>query len=524
MKLTLDKWIVVISLILGTIVQGISTSSVNVSLTQIMGNLGASLEDVSWVVTAYTAANVIMVTLSGWMSIKFGEKKYFIASIVVFTLASVFCGISTNLPELIAFRILQGLGGGGLITVAQSLLIKTFPKEQLGMANAIFLVGMIVGPSIGPTLGGYVTDNLSWHWVFFINVPVGIVAAVLSYYFIKEPQNSSKSGNLDWYALVLLTVAIGGLQIVLSKGQSEDWFESKYIIFLTIAFIVGGVLFVTRQIKAIYPILDLRLLKNMQFAVGILFCFIQGIGLYASVFIIPIFCQTLLGYTSQQTGWIMLPGSLAAGVIMPFVPLIIKKTGISPVTLSGVGFTLFIVFVWRLSGMNLDTNAGDFFWPLIIRGIALGLLFVPLLTITLFPLHGKDISQGSALSNMVRQLGGSFGIALATTFISTRSIFHLNRLCDHISIFNQSTFQRIHSYTNFFFSKGGDSAMAHLKAMAAIKGSVAKQAMLLTYNDTFLVVGICFAVCIPLLLLFRVKGSGINLERVEEKVESHIID
>jgi DHA2 family multidrug resistance protein len=521
-KITLDKWMVIVAVVMGAMVQGISTSSVNVSLIQMMGNLGVSLEDVSWVVTAFTAANVIMITMSGWMSVKFGQKNYFIASIVAFTVASVLCGISTNLPELIAFRILQGLGGGGLLSVAQSILIKSFPKEQIGMANAIFLVGMIVGPSIGPTLGGYITDNLSWHWIFFLNVPVGIVAAVLSFYFIKEPEHKGGTGNMDWFALSLLVVTIGSLQILLSKGQSEDWFESRYITIITISSIVAGIFFVWRQLSVSYPILNIRLLKNNQFAVGTVFSFIQGIGLYASVFIVPIFCQTLLGYTSQQTGWLMLPGSLAAGVMMPLVPVIIKKTGISLVLLAGIGFALFIVFVWQLSGMNLNTNANNFFWPLIIRGIGLGLLFVPLLTITLFPLHSKDIPQGAAMTNMVRQLGGSFGIAMATTFISVRSVFHYSHLSEHISIYSQSTYDRLNAYTGLFVSKGKDIGSAQLSSVAALKGSVYKQAMVLTYNDVFIIVGVFFAICIPLLLLFRLKDK--NVKKVEHEVEMHIED
>ena len=519
-KITLDKWVVIITVITGVMLQLISTSSVNVSLTQMMGNLGASLEDISWVVTAFTAANVIMITLSGWMSAKFGQKNYFIASIIVFTVASVFCGISTSLPELIFFRIIQGLGGGGLLSVAQSILVNTFEKEELGMANAIFGMGLIVGPSIGPTLGGYITDNLSWHWIFFLNVPVGIVASILSILYLKKDNNKPKTGNMDWFALSLLVVMISALQIVLTKGQSEDWFESRYINVLTISFIIAAILFVWRQLTVSYPILNLRLLKNNQFAVGTFFSLIQGIGLYASVFIIPIFCQTMLGYTSMQTGWLMLPGSLAAGAIMPVVAVIMKKTKISPVVLAGLGFVLFIFFIWQLSGMNLNTNAKAFFWPLIIRGIGLGFLFIPLLTITIFPLHSKDIPQGTAISNMVRQLGGSFGIALATTFISIRSAFHYNRLSDNISIYNQSSFDRINSYTSLFISKGSDFLNAQMKALFAIKGSVYKQAMILTYNDVFIMVGIFFAICIPLLLLFRMKGDGKDTQSAEGNIEN----
>ncbi|MHB8259656.1 MAG: DHA2 family efflux MFS transporter permease subunit [Bacteroidia bacterium] len=521
-KLGVDKWIIIITVVTASLLQLIDTSIVNVTLTQMMGNMGASLGDISWVVTGYTAANVIMITLSGWLSAKFGRKTYFTASIIVFTVASIFCGTSTTVTQLVFFRIIQGLGGGGLLSTAQAILIDTFPREEMGTANAIFGMGMIVGPSIGPTLGGYITDNLSWHWVFFINIPVGIVAAILSTLYIKESTHKMKTGKMDWLALSLLIIFIGALQIILEKGESEDWFETPYITVLTISSILAGIIFIWRQLTVFHPILNLRLLKNNQFAIGTLFGFIQGIGLYASVFIIPVFCQSMLGYTAQQTGWLMLPGSLAAGVMMPVVAAIMKNTKISPVVLAGIGFTLFVVFVWLLSGMNLNTNADAFFWPLILRGVGLGLIFTPLLTLTIYPLHNRDIPQATALSNMVRQLGGSFGIATATTYISVRSVLHYNRLSDHISIYNQPTYDRLNAYTGLFMSKGSDFLNAQLKAIASIKGTVLKQAMILTYNDVFIIVGAFFVVCIPLLLLFRLKGKSVV--KVENKVEMHLAD
>jgi DHA2 family multidrug resistance protein len=340
--------------------------------------------------------------------------------------------------------------------------------------------------------------------------------------YIKESVHKIKTGSMDWLALALLIITIGALQIVLEKGVEEDWFESRYITLLAISSILAGIIFVWRQLTVEHPILNLRLLKNYSFALGTFFGFIQGIGLYASVFIIPVFCQSMLGYTAQQTGWLMMPGSLAAGVMMPIIGAIMKGNKISPVLLIAIGFSLFVVFVWLLSGMNLNTNATAFFWPLIIRGIGMGLLFIPLMTITVYTLHNRDIPQGAALSNMVRQLGGSFGIALMTTVVSMRAVFHYNRLSDNISIYNQSSFERLNTYTGLFMSKGDNILSAQMKSLAAIKGSVFKQAMVLTYNDVFLIVGLFFALCIPLLLLFRLKGK--NMERVEQKVEIHLAD
>ncbi|MCC6447510.1 MAG: DHA2 family efflux MFS transporter permease subunit [Chitinophagaceae bacterium] len=522
LKLGFEKWIVIITVVSASLLQLIDTSIVNVTLTQMMGNLGASLGDISWVVTGYAAANVVMITLSGWLSAKFGRKNYFTASIILFTVASIFCGTSTTISQLILFRIIQGIGGGGLLSTAQAILIETFPKEEIGMANAIFGMGVIIGPSIGPTLGGYITDHLSWHWIFFINIPIGIAATILSILYIKESKHLTKIGKMDWFALALLILFIGALQIILEKGESEDWFDAPYITVLTISSVLAGILFVWRQLTVEHPILNLRLLKNNQFAIGNFFAFIQGIGLYASVFIIPVFCQSMLGFTSQDTGWLLMPGSLAAGAMMPVVAVVMKKTKISPVMLAGIGFALFIFFVWRLSDMSLNTGANDFFWPLILRGVGLGLIFIPLLTITIYPLQSKDVPQGTGMSNMIRQLGGSFGIAMATTYISSRIVFHFNRLSEHISIYNQSTYDRLNSYTGLFVSKGKDLGSSQLSAVASIKGSVYKQAMVLTYNDVFLIVGVFFAVCIPLLLLFRLKGKSV--QSVEHKVEMHMAD
>lgn len=514
-----NKWIVVATVVTAALLQLIDTSIVNVTLTQMMGNLGASLGDISWVVTGYAASNVVMITMSGWLSAKFGRKNYFTASIILFTVASIFCGTSTSVTELIAFRIIQGIGGGGLLSTGQAILIDTFPREELGKANAIFGMGVIIGPSIGPTLGGYITDNFSWNWVFYINIPVGIVAAILSILYVKESEHKTNTGSMDWLAIVMLIVTIGALQIVLEKGESEDWFETPYITILTVSSVIAGIVFIWRQLTVDHPILNIRLLKERQFAVGTFFSFIQGIGLYASVFVIPVFCQTMLGYNSQDTGNLLLPGSLAAGFMMPVVATIMKKTKISPVVLAGVGFALFVVFVYDLSNMSLDTGAHNFFWPLILRGVGLGLLFIPLLTITIYPLENKDIAQGTALTNTIRQLGGSFGIAAATTFISTRSIFHYNRLSEQISLYNRNVAERLNALSGLFISKGSDPNNAQLKAVASMKGMVMKQSMLLTYNDVFLIVGVFFAICIPLLVLFNTKKKKEEKQGEEQHME-----
>jgi DHA2 family multidrug resistance protein len=502
MKLGFDKWVVVLTVTTAALLQTIDSSIVNVTLNQMMGNLGASLGDISWVVTGYAAASAVMITMSGWLSAKLGRRNYFAASIVLFTIASVFCGTSTNVWELVFFRVVQGIGGGGLLTTAQSILIQTFPKEDIGIANAIFGMGVIIGPSIGPTLGGYITDNLSWNWVFYINIPFGILATVMTYLYIKEPAEKIAAGKMDWLALIMLIVGIGGLQIILEKGEEKDWFDSSFITIMTSAAVICLIGFIWRQLTVSQPILDLRLMRRRRFAVGTLFNFILGFGLFASVFLIPVFCQTILGFTASQTGLLLMPGSIVTGMMMPIVGGMLKKNAISPIWYAAAGFLLFFGFSFGLSNITPDAGPDYFFWPLIIRGIGMGLIFIPLTTVTLADLNPVEIPQGSALSNTIRQLGGTFGTAIMTTYISTRSVLHISRLTDNISIYNPISVERIRQYTGLFLSKGDALASATAKAYRLLQGGAIKQAMVMTYADSFLIIGGFFLVCIPLLLLF----------------------
>lgn len=398
--------IVILTVISAAMLQLIDSSIVNVALTQMMGNLGASFEEIGWVITSYAISNVIMITLSGWMSAKFGRKYYFAASVVVFTLGSILCGLSDNVWELVFFRFLQGIGGGGLLSTAQAIIVETFPKEDLGMATAIYGVGVIVGPTIGPTLGGYITDNLSWQWIFFVNVPFGILATILTLTFVKEPDEKAVAGKMDWTAFTLLIAFICSLQVVLEKGQSEDWFDTQYITILTIAAVVSAVLFTWRELAVKVPIVNLRLFNNRPFALGTLFNFILGFGLFGSTLIIPIYAQSILGLSAMQTGLVMLPGSLATAVAMPIVGFALRKNWVHPAAYAGAGLVLFFVFCNMMSHLNTEASSADFFTPLIIRGFAMGLIFTPLTSISLAFLKGVEIPQGTAISNMIRQLGG----------------------------------------------------------------------------------------------------------------------
>lgn len=518
-KLSADKIIVIFTVISAALLQLIDTSIVNVSITQMMSNLGASFEEIGWVITGYAVSNVIMITLSGWMSTKFGRKYYFAGSIILFTIASVLCGMSTNLWELVIFRVIQGIGGGGLLSTAQAIIIETFPKEELGFANAIFGIGVIVGPAIGPTLGGYITDNLSWQWIFFINIPFGILATILTLAYVKEPSFRQEPSKMDWFALAMLVLAIGCLQIVLEKGQEEDWFESKFIMILTLVAVGTGIIFVVRELKKQNPIVNLRLFNNRSFTTGTLFNFILGFGLYGTTLVVPVFCQSLLGLTAMQTGLIMLPGSLATGLMMPIVGSLMKRKFFHPAVYAGMGLILFFVFSFMMSLLNTQIGSYEFFWPLIIRGIAMGLIFIPLTTISLANLEGSEIPQGTAISNMIRQLGGSIGIALITTYISTNTAKHYANLIQNVNTANPAANERIGMMTGAFTKGGADIGTATSRAYALIARSTSMQATFLTYKDIFIYLGLFFLLLIPLLIMFKDKKKKELSNKEGEEVE-----
>ena len=334
------KWIITITVILAALLELIDTTVVNVSLTNIMGNLGATLEDVAWVVTIYAVANVIIIPMTGWFSAMFGRRNYFVFSIILFTTASFFCGHATSIWELVIFRFIQGIGGGGLLTTSQAILLETFPKEEMGMANALFGMGVVIGPTIGPTLGGFITDHFNWPWIFYINIPLGAIAAFLAMTYIRESVHRREVKGVDWWGIIFLIVGVASLQIVLERGESEDWFSTPYIRVLAFTAVAGIVAFIWRELNTEHPIVDLRVLKNRSLALGTVFTFILGFGLFSSVFIFPIFCQNLLGFTAQQTGLILLPGSLCTALMMPFVGTMLKK-GFPPQWMAAAGFTGF---------------------------------------------------------------------------------------------------------------------------------------------------------------------------------------
>jgi len=501
------KWIITITVILASLLELIDTTIVNVALPDIMGNLGATLEDAGWIITGYAVANVIILPMSGWLGDRFGRKNYFITSILVFTFASFLCGQAHSLSELVVFRILQGLAGGGLLSTAQAILMETWPREELGMATALFGLGAVVGPTVGPTIGGYIVEHFKWPYIFYVNIPVGAIAAFFVSVFVKESPRYAKGKPIDWWGILLLATGIGSLQVVLEKGESEDWFQTPYIAVLTLTTILSAIAFIWRELSTDHPVVNFRILKNRSFAVGIVTSFVLGFALYGSVFIFPVFCQNLLGFNAQQTGIILFPSGMATIMLMPFVGVMLKK-GVPGQFMATGGFFLFFVFTYMLSNSTLESGTSDFFWPLVIRGIGMAILFVPLTTLALQDLKGPEIGQGAGLNNMMRQLGGSFGVALLTTLIHIKSGKVRALLLENINPYNTSYVQRHAAMVRGFIAQGKSALDAEAIANKAMDGLVTKQTMLLTYDSMYLIIGVFVLFCIPIVYLQKFKKNA----------------
>jgi DHA2 family multidrug resistance protein len=506
--------IVTITAVVCALLEIIDTTIVNVALPDMRGSLGATLNEVSWVITAYSLANVIIVPLTSWLSQQFGRRNYFAVSVVLFTVCSFLCGNATNIWELVLFRFLQGLGGGALLVTSQTIITESWPADKRATAQAIYTLGVIVGPTLGPPLGGYIIDNYSWPYIFYINIPVGTIAALLTLQYVRSPQYEQKrsASQVDWLGIVLLAVGISSLQFVLEKGQEEDWFNSPLIITLSVTAVFGLFFFIWRQLVVRFPVVELRVLRNGNLRIGVILSFIMGFGLFGSTFVIPLYTQTLLGWTAEQSGLLQLPSTLFVAVMMPVVAILIQR-GISQKYLIAIGMTVFFIYSYlSYKILTPDTSAHDFFWILIIRGFGLGLLSVPISTMSLSTLQGKEIGQGAAFSGMMRQLGGAFGIALISTFVTRQTDLHRSTLVSHLDINSPDVQQRVAQLSASMYSKGFDMTTSQNKAYALLDASVMKQATVLSYMDVFLWVGIMFLVCVPfVLLLIKAAKNRVSL-------------
>lgn len=508
--------IITITAILCALLEIVDTTIVNVALNDMRGSLGATLTDVAWVITAYAIANVIIIPMTSWLSQQFGRRNYFAVSIVIFTVASFLCGNASNIWELVIFRFIQGMGGGALLVTAQTIITESYPTEKRGMAQAIYGMGVIVGPTLGPPLGGYLVDNFSWPYIFYINIPIGIIATLLTLTYVKSPKYGEKlkASQVDWWGIIFLTAFIGSLQFVLEHGQQDDWFENTTIIILSIVSFAGLLLFIWRELVYKHPIVNLRVLNDSNLKIGVILCFILGFGLYGSTFVIPIYTQAILGWTATDAGLLLIPSSIMTGIMMPIIGKLIQK-GIPQTYLVAIGFSIFFGFTfWMYSIMTPDTGSEHMFNPLLLRGLGLGLLFVPITTLSLSNLKGREIGDGAAFTGMMRQLGGSFGIAIITTYIARWTQNHRVDLISNLNGASFSVQQRIEQLKLGFMSKGFPANEALEKAYKIMDVTVTKQATVLAYMDVFWFLGILFLACIPIVLFVKTGKAKVDLSNV----------
>lgn len=501
------RWLAVTAAMIGSVLEVLDTSITNVALPQMQGNLGATLSQIAWVNTGYIVSNVIVLPITGWLAARFGQRRYFAASIAVFTLASVMCGSSHSLTSLIFWRVVQGFGGGGLLSTGQVILLQSFPPAQQGLATAIFGMGVMVGPSLGPVLGGYLTDNFSWPFIFFINIPFGIAATILAWFFVPDNKASvtGKHANVDWQGFLLLAVGMGSLQTVLERGQEEDWYSSKMITWLTASAVIGLVAFVWRELTVENPIVDLRVFKNRSLVAAFVLSSVVGLGLYATVFLLPVYLQDLQGYTAFETGMTLLPSALLSMLSFMIVGGISQKADAR--FLLFLGIASFSAGAYGLSFLTTSSGTNDVFWPLMFRGASLGLLFIPLTIAGLSGLKESDMGTGSGMINLARQLGGSVGIAAFSTLLSRRQDFHRSVLVGHVSASMPTVQAWLQHAVSSFVSGGMSITHANAAAIGLLNSILQKQASMLAFDDAFLMIGVAFAVCVPVLFLFR-KGAA----------------
>jgi MFS transporter, DHA2 family, multidrug resistance protein len=508
-----NPWIIAAVVSMATFMEVMDTSIANVSLAHIGGNLGASRDESTWVLTSYLVANAVILPVSGWLSSVLGRKRFYMICVALFTISSCLCGFAPTLPWLLFFRVLQGIGGGGLAPSEQAILADTFEPKQRGMAFAVYGLAVVFAPAIGPTLGGWITDNYSWRWIFFINIPVGILSLILSGRLVRDSQHAKdehdavwKHGlNIDYIGFGLVALGVGCLQVVLDKGQEDDWFGSRFICIFAVLCAIGVVGSIIWELWiAEEPVVDLRLLGRPSFLFSNILMFAVGFVLNSTTVLLPQFVQQLLGYNATEAGMILMGGGFTLVLVMPISGMLIRKVQPKWMMMTGLLFTSFAMF--HLTGFNTQVSFNYLVWARVYQCIGLPLFFVPLNTIAYSDLPPGKSNNASALMNLMRNLGGGVGISIAVTLLERRTAFHMDRLAAHLSIFDTAFRNQFNGMVHTFASSGQSLNDARSQAMAAMNNIVEQQAAMLAYVDVFKIGAVgCLLVIILVLFLKKTK-------------------
>jgi DHA2 family multidrug resistance protein len=505
-----NPWLISMTVMLATFMEVLDTSVANVALPHIAGGLAVDVDESTWVLTSYLVANAIVLPLSGWFSSLFGRKNFFLTCVALFTFSSFLCGVAPSLNLLIVFRVLQGMGGGALQPVSQAILLESFPHQKRGMAMGIFGMGVVVAPIVGPTLGGWLTDNYSWRWIFFINLPIGLLSIFMTSLLVSDPpyleRRNWRTARIDYMGLGLVSLGLGCLQVFLDKGQTDDWFASRFIIAMGAIALVSLTALVIWELTHSSPVLELRLLKDRNFAMGVLTMFLLGFILYGSILLLPLMLQQLLGYTATLAGMVMSPGGVLTLVMMPVVGVLVARVQARYMIIAGltiVGYSLFY-----MAGFNLQIDFNAAMIGRVIQGGGLAFLFVPINAAAFYFIPKEKTGYGTSLINLVRNVGGSFGIAFATTLLARRMQLHQSVLVDSLSPLNSVYNQAVVGARATLIHRGVSPSQAAMQALGLVYNGLRSQAAMLAYADVFRIMGVVSLAAIPFVfLLKKVKGG-----------------
>jgi len=502
-----NPWIVAIAVMFATFMEVLDTTVVNVSLPHIAGSLSASVDEAAWALTSYLVANAIVLPITGWLANYFGRKRTLLSAVFGFTAASFLCGLAPTLPILIVCRVIQGATGGCLQPLSQAVMLEAFPPKDRGKAMAFWGLGIVVAPMLGPVLGGWLTDNYSWRWIFYINLPVGLMSVIMTRLFIFDPPYIRRSGRgIDYWGIGMLALAIASLQIVLDKGQEADWFETNWILILAVVAGLGIIAFIVRELRARDPVVHLKVFKVRTYSAGVFLMTVLGFVLYGSMLLLPLMLQQLLGYPAMSAGIAMAPRGLGSFLMMPVVGTVLGRFDprkVLAVGLVGAAWTLY-----QFSNLNLSAGYWDVFWPQFIQGASLALLFVPLTTATMDPIPKEEMGNATSMFNLMRNLGGSVGIACGTTFLFRRTQFHTQLLGSRITALNPYAMAQLKGMAAGMVAKGSDPVTANHQAYGAMWGMVQQQAYMQAFVDTFRALSVVFLLMLPLLLVMKRPTHG----------------
>ena len=504
-----SPWMVAVSVMLATFMEVLDTSIASVALPYIAGSLSATNDEATWVLTSYLVANAIVLPASTWFSLKFGRKRFLLTCICIFTVSSFACGAATSLGMILLARAVQGAGGGALQPLSQSILLESFPPDKRGSALAVFALGVVVAPVLGPTLGGYLTDTYSWRWAFYINIPIGILAILMITRFVEDPPyiKNAKPGRIDAIGLGLLAVWLAALQIILDKGQEDDWFGATWIRWATFILVVGFVAFIVRELTHDKPLVDLRIFKHRNFALGCLLIALFGGALYGLITLLPLFYQELLGYTAYAAGWAVSPRGIGAIMAMPIIGILTVK--IDNRWLIAIGFLMFAISALEFGRADLEISQWSFLWAIIISGFGSGSVFVPLSATSVAFLKNEEIGNASGLYNLFRNIGGSIGISVVNTIVARHQQLHQNELVRSLVPSSRPLQDQLQMLQQYLMTQGNSSVDALHKAYGLIGGELTAQSLLWSYVDDFRYLALlCFG-CIPIVfMLKKTVGRG----------------